>query len=162
MTRLWSSCAAVLGVVLMVQIQDHRGLQRDNGGSLSAIVVVDTIVGVFEGRTPCSKISNRFTGFPAQTCEKIKWELALFKSREDGEPTHYWYQGTRSEHRGRWTIVRHETHPDRTVYRLTSNEGDNRLDLLPVDGVLLLILDPEGKALVGDASWSYTLSRTDR
>lgn len=161
MIRICSSCAAAIGVALLVQLQGQPVNQQERPSSTSTASAPDTVVGVYEGRTPCSEVSNQFTGFPAETCEKIKWELTLFKSAVNGEPSHYWYRGTRSEHRGRWSVIAHETQLNRTVYRLTSG-ADRHLDLLAIDGTVLLILGADGKALGGDASWSYTLSRTDR
>ena len=61
------------------------------------------VAGVFEGRTPCGQVATDFTGYPAATCEKIKWEITLYRDRASGKPAGYQYRGTRTteEVRGR-------------------------------------------------------------
>lgn len=104
-----------------------------------------SVIGVYEGRTPCGAIAADFTGFPSQGCEKIKWRLTLRSDRT------YLYQGTRSQRAGTWTL-------DGTTYRLRYD--DKVLALRRIDDNILLILDRGLKPLVGDASWNYTLCRT--
>lgn len=119
------------------------------------------ILGVFEGRTPCGPVAIEFTGFPATSCEKIKWELTLYADPASGAPAGYLYRGTRSSRAGPWAVRHGAAHdPDAVVYRLRY-DPDRTLALLRVDENVLLILDPDLRVLVGDASWSYTLSRTD-
>ena len=124
-------------------------------------VTPPVVEGVFEGRTPCGPIANAFTGFPVERCEKIKWELTL---RADGADTGtYEYRGTRTSHRGTWRVQR-GTGPAKgwTVIRLGSDDQSRTLALLRIDQNVLHLLDPDLKVLVGDASWSYALNRTDR
>ena len=122
----------------------------------------DSVLGVFEGRTPCSPLAAEFTGFPLQNCEKIKWELALHHEPRSGRPTSYEFKGTRSSRRGTWSTARGiPANADAVVYRLQYDSGKT-LSLLRVDANILLILDGELRPMVGDASWSYTLSRTDK
>src|SRR5688572_3122146 len=66
----------------------------------------DSVLGVFEGRTPCSALAAEFTGFPLQNCEKIKWELALHHDARSGRPTTYEFKGTRATRRGTWSTAR--------------------------------------------------------
>ena len=120
-------------------------------------------VAVFEGRTPCGQIAVEFTGFPSSGCEKIKWELTLFRDRATGRPSSFLYEGTRTTKRGTWTIHRGLAgDPNATVYRLTPIPPGQALSLLSVNEKVLLLLDGEQRVLVGDASWSYVLNRTDR
>ena len=122
----------------------------------------DSVLGVFEGRTPCSALAGEFTGFPLGNCEKIKWELALHHEASSGRPTTYEFKGTRSSRRGTWSIARGAPSDARAVvYRLQYDPGKT-LALLRVDANILLILDHDLRPMVGDASWSYTLSRTDK
>ena len=122
----------------------------------------DSVLGVFEGRTPCSALAAEFTGFPLPNCEKIKWELALHHDPRSGRPTTFEYRGTRATRRGTWSIVQGAPSDRRAViYRLRYDPGKT-LALLRVDANILLILDHDLTPLVGDASWSYTLSRTDK
>lgn len=121
------------------------------------------VLGVFEGRTPCGAVAIEFTGFPAQNCEKIKWRLILNQEPTSGRPTTYRYDGTRTRREGTWDIVRGTaTDPDAVVYRLKYDDSAGSVEFLKVDDNILLLLDRNRKLLVGDASWSYTLSRTDR
>jgi hypothetical protein len=118
-------------------------------------------VGVFEGRTPCGPIANAFTGFPAANCEKIKWEITLFRDRATGAAKSYVYRGTRTARHGRWSVRRGAAHdPNAVVYQLHYG-SDRVLSLLSIDDKVLLLLDPSLRVLVGDASWSYTLNRGD-
>jgi len=117
------------------------------------------VAGVFEGRTPCGQVATEFTGFPAANCEKIKWEITLFRDRASGEPAGYQYRGTRTSRSGAWSIRRGAAHdPNATIYQL-HYEDDRRLSLLPVGKDVLLLLDDDLHVLAGDASWSYTLNR---
>lgn len=118
------------------------------------------VAGVFEGRTPCGQVATDFTGYPAATCEKIKWEITLYRDRASGEPASYQYRGTRTSRSGSWSIRRGAAHDSNaTIYQL-HYEDDRRLSLLPVGKDVLLLLDDGLHVLVGDASWSYTLNRT--
>jgi hypothetical protein len=122
----------------------------------------DSLVGVFEGRTPCGRIATEFTGFPAQNCEKIKWRLTLYRDPATGNPTTYAFNGTRATRQGHWRIE-HGAGAERNwvVYHLDYGRPPTVLSLLKVDDNVLLLLDGDLKVLVGDASWSYTLNRTD-
>lgn len=121
------------------------------------------VVGVFEGRTPCGPIAAEFTGFPAQNCEKIKWQLTLYRDASTKRPTAFLYEGTRTTRRGTWTIQRGTaSDPSAQVYRLKPDLSGKVLSLLSVDENVLLLLDTELRVLIGDASWSYVLNRTDR
>jgi hypothetical protein len=123
------------------------------------ITPADSLLGVFEGRTPCGRIATEFTGFPSANCEKIKWRLTLYRDPATGNPTSYRYEGTRTTRLGRWRMV---SERGRIVYHLTPSGPGAPLTLLSVDDRVLLLLDSTGQVLVGDASWSYALNRVDR
>lgn len=131
----------------------HRS---SNEGSVPA---VDSIFGVFEGRTPCGDIANEFTQFPAQGCEKIKWELTLYRNPATRQPTTYLYQGTRSTRQGAWKIEQDSGPERRVLYHLQYGSPARVLSVLSVEGNVLLLLDRNLRVLVGDASWSYALNR---
>lgn len=132
--------------------------------AIAAVPATDSVaVSVFEGRTPCAAIATRFTGFPAQNCEKIKWQLTLFRDRQTQQPSAFLYEGTRTSRRGTWVIQRGTpTDADAEVYRLTTTPSGETLSLLNVSDQVLLLLDERLRVVVGDASWSYALNRTDR
>ena len=119
----------------------------------------DTIIGIFEGRTPCGDIANEFTGFPSQNCEKIKWRLTLLRSATTGQPTSYLYEGTRTSRRGVLRSERRSTAAwNGAVYHLAFPPG-RTLSFLSVDDRVLVLLDGDLRAFPGDASWSYVLNR---
>ncbi|HSA57801.1 MAG TPA: hypothetical protein VLE53_18950 [Gemmatimonadaceae bacterium] len=119
-----------------------------------------TALAVFVGTTPCGPIANEFTGFPAQTCEKIKWQLTLFRDAQTGRPNTFLYEGTRTSRRGTWSVQRGTPfHPEAQVYRLMPTPSGPALSLLSVDDSVLLLLDEELRVLVGDAGGSYALNR---
>jgi hypothetical protein len=123
------------------------------------ITPADSLLAVFEGRTPCGRIATEFTGFPSANCEKVKWRLTLYRDAATGNPTSYRYEGTRTTRLGRWRMV---SELGRIVYHLTPTGPGAALSLLSVDDRVLLLLDSTGRVLVGDASWSYALNRVDR
>jgi hypothetical protein len=127
----------------------------------AAVQSRSAVLGVFEGRTPCGRIAVEFTGFPGDGCEKIKWRLTLYQDSVTGRPTTFRYQGTRTTREGTWVLARGTpSDPGATVVRLTPAAPHPAIAFRKVDDVLLL-LDDTGKAVVGDASWSYTLNRVD-
>jgi hypothetical protein len=153
-----SSIAAILGICLSIALGGREDA-RVYGRSIPADSVV---IGVFEGRTPCGEPAVAFTGFPAANCEKIKWELTLYAAGSSRRPAGYVYRGTRSTKEGTWSIGRGTAaDPTAVVYTLHYDAG-RTLHLLRADENVLLLLGPDLTLLVGDASWSYTLSRTDR
>jgi hypothetical protein len=130
-------------------------------GQSSAAAADSTRVGVFEGRTPCAPLATQFTGFPAEGCEKIKWEITLYRDAATGEPRSYRYRGTRTSHNGTWSVTRGSaSNASATVYELQYDSGV--LLLLAADENVLLLMDSNRNLMVGDASWSYTFNRTDR
>ena len=120
----------------------------------------DSVLGIFEGRTPCGSVALRFTGFPAQNCEKIKWKLTLYLNPTSGVPERYEFKGTRATRHGAVTVI-HGTPASRdaVVYTLEL-EPSQVVHFQSLEDRLLLLLDDDLHPVVGDASWSYTLNRT--
>lgn len=127
-----------------------------------------TTLGVFEGRTPCADLVYDFTGFSRDpACAKIKWQLTLHRNLETGEPSTYEFKGVQpttdkiGEITGTWKALRSpQIHGDAIVYQLSPDESDVFLFFLRIDENHLFLLDHELNFMVGDALWSYTLSRT--
>ena len=122
-----------------------------------------TILGVFEGRLPCHEIVFEATRVaPFDGCAKIKSRLTLYQDQATGAPTSYLYMGTSSFREGTWSIV-HGTaiDPDVAVYQLHLEGSQEPMSFLKADENHLFLLDENGKLLVGNALFSYTLSRTD-
>lgn len=123
---------------------------------------IDSVLGVFEGRTPCGAIASGFTGFGGPNCEKIKWRLTLYRDSATGNPTTFLFEGTRTTRQGRWRIDRSSGAALGRVFRLYYGRPERVLSLLSVEDNVLLLLGNDLKALVGDASWSYVLNRVNR
>jgi hypothetical protein len=116
-----------------------------------------TPYGVFEGRIPCNG-----------ACERIKVRLTLFRNPADNAPTDYMleriYVGRGNDRlmsRGRWQVLDVPI-PDRygVAYRLDEEAPADFSTYLPVGSDILLLLNPDMRPRVGDASHSFTLSRT--
>ena len=154
--------AGVLGTagVILILALLHSGRAREATATPASS---DSLMGVFEGRTPCGQIAVEFTGFPSQNCEKIKWQLTLYRDSSSGRPTTFLYEGTRTTRRGTWTTRRGSaSDPNAWIYQLAPVPSGKPLFLLSVEDDVLLLLDPQLSVVVGDASWSYALNRTDR
>lgn len=122
-----------------------------------------SVLGVFEGRLPCHEIVSEFTKIaPYPGCAKIKWRLTLYQDQTTGTPSTYLYHGTRTIREGTWTMVRGtRSDPDAVVYRLQLDNSQQPVSFLKADENHLYLLDRALNFLVGDALFSYTLSRTD-
>jgi hypothetical protein len=71
--------------------------------------------------------------------------------------------GTKTETTGRWrTTVGRRTDPRATVYQLEATDPRRSLSLVKIDENLLHPLTYDGRLMVGNDSWSYTLNRTPK
>jgi hypothetical protein len=122
-----------------------------------------TVLGVFDGRLPCHPIVLEITRTaPYPGCMKVKSRLTLYQGATTGEPTSYLYMGVSTFREGAWTIVRGTTFdPGATVYQLHLHASDQTMSFLRVDENHLFLMDGAGNLLVGNALFSYTLSRAD-
>ena len=123
-----------------------------------------SVLGVFEGRTPCNEIVFEFTGIhPYAGCMKVKWQLTLYQEQNTGAPATYLFRGTSMIRTGTWTIL-HGTKndPSAIVYQMRPDDSQQFMSFLSVDDNHLFLLDGELNLLVGNALFSYTLSRTDK
>lgn len=112
---------------------------------------------VFEGRTPCN-VPGVALG---QTCYKIKWMIVFYANGKTGKEGRYKILGTpwRKEggRTGSWKAV--GGNGGGTIYQLNNEEGGGSLYLLKADERILLFTDAEGKLLVGNEDFSYSLHR---
>ena len=153
--------AGILGTaaVILIFALLHSARARE---ATATPATSDSLMGVFEGRTPCGQVAVAFTGFPSQNCEKIKWQLTLYRDSSSGRPTTFLYEGTRTTRRGPWTTRRGSaSDPNARVFQLAPVSTGEPLFLLSVEDDVLLLLDSQLSVMVGDASWSYVLNRTD-
>lgn len=120
-------------------------------------------LGIFEGRTPCHDIALEFMNVPAYPgCLKLKWRLSLYLDRKTGERGAYLLVGTRTINPGTWTIMRGTPQdPNAVIYRLTPDDSGQSVYFLKADDNHLFLLDQDMNPLVGNALFSYTLSRTE-
>jgi len=123
-----------------------------------------TVLGVFEGRTPCDEVVFEFTGIPPHAgCMKVKWQLTLYQEQNTGAPVTYLFRGTSMVRTGTWTILHGtKTDPDAVVYQLRADDSLQITSFLSVGDDHLFLLDGELNPLVGNALFSYTLSRVDK
>jgi hypothetical protein len=122
----------------------------------------ESVLGVFDGRTPCDELLLEFTK-SSPGCLKIKWRLTLYQDRDTGAPGTFLYMGTSYFTQGTWTILRGTRRdPDAIVYRFDPDHSQESLFLLRVDENHLFMLDQNLDFLVGNVYLSYTLSRTDQ
>jgi hypothetical protein len=122
-----------------------------------------SVLGVFEGRTPCHEIVFEFTIMaPYPGCLKIKWKLTLYRDQTTAASSTYLFQGTRTLREGTWSILRGtQSDPEAVVYQLQLDNDQPPVSFLKVDDNHLFMLDRNLNFLVGNALFSYTLSRTD-
>ena len=138
-----------------------------------------SILGVFEGTTPCHNIPRPLPQIPADVdCELMTWNLTLNQDSDSGAPTTFKLLsaygltqpntpgirggGTKVEMEGRWDITKGtQSDPGAVVYRLNPGDASRSVAFVKLDDYLLHVLDREKGLMVGNAAWSYTLNRTD-
>jgi hypothetical protein len=122
-----------------------------------------TLLGVFDGRTPCNVLAAYLNAPPSPECIKIKWRLTLFVdsiTRMNGRYELIGLTYKRENPRmGTWQIINgtHED-PQAIVYQLNEN-GRPPLLFQKCGNSVLFFLDKERKLLVGNKDFSYTLNR---
>ena len=118
--------------------------------------VAGTQTAVFEGRTPCQEIVRLLNAPRGGECTKMKWRVTL-------TPNSYKLESSMQRNpprTGTWRIRRGAPDFGTTVYDLDPQPNGAFLSFLKVDDNHLFFLDRQGGLLVGDAYYSYTLSRT--
>ena len=119
----------------------------------------------FVGRSPCREIANEIGASVPDQCHKLKWDITLFQDEATGAPTTYRIDATlyrQSPRVGKWKLMSGTTHhPNAIVYELEAASGHGSIRLLKADDNILFFIGPDGRLLVGNASFSYTLNRAD-
>lgn len=129
---------------------------RPDAGPLSArTALTDSIV--FVGRTPCG-IPGLATKGP--NCYKLKWKLMLYADGRTALSGQYKVEGTAwRQQGGRMGTWEQTKSPNgNTVFRLNDENGNPFLFLLQPDENILFFTDAQGRLLVGDEDFSYTLN----
>jgi hypothetical protein len=72
----------------------------------------------------------------------------------------YSQPGTKAESEGKWLIIHGtKTNPEAIVYRLNPDKPDISLSFLKLSDNLLHIVDQDGRLMIGNEFWSYSLNR---
>ena len=112
----------------------------------------------FEGRTPCGIPGLMPAGTP---CYKLKWYLVFYADEKSEVSGTFRVLGTRWRDRlngnGRWQII--DRVKGQTIYRLSDQHGREMIYLSRLAENILAFTDSQGRLLVGDADFSYTLNR---
>ena len=115
---------------------------------------------VFEGRTPCRKLSSLLGLNKSEACNKMKWYIILYTDPVTRKASYFLMGGMKYRKetmtRGTWDIV---TSNGRIIYRLKCDKWIRSLNLLKADNNILLFIDGNGQPLVGNGDFSYTLNR---
>lgn len=140
---------------------------------------------IFTGTTPCSNVIRPIhkitpeADCPSEECKcvMVEWKLILFQNPVSSQPTRYQLSGvnrfivkesnmysqpgTKSEREGKWTIIRGtKSNPEAVVYRLNPDNPGISLDFIKLSDKLIHVLDQDGRLMIGNEFWSYTLTRT--
>ena len=120
-------------------------------------------VEVFTGRTPCSEFRKVLTETVGPDCQKMKWELSLYRDAKTLVPTTYKIRGTVYRERireGKWTIVAGpKNNPRAVIFQLDPDKTSGSISLFQADNNVLFFLNKEGNLMVGNRDFSYTLNR---
>jgi hypothetical protein len=142
---------------------------------------------VFVGTTPCSNIIRPLHKITPEDdcalkechCIMVEWTLTLYTDANTKEPAtfkltsinrfsvketnQYSQPGTSTESEGKWIVVRGtKTDPDAIVYQLNPDKPEIALKCVKLNNNLLHILDHDGRLMIGNEFWSYTLNRAPK
>lgn len=122
-----------------------------------------SVLAVYEGRSPCHEIVFEILKIaPYPNCLKIKMRLTLYQDQETGVPNSYMVMGTSTIRQGTWTILQGTpSDPEAVVYQLHLDGSQGPVSFLKADENHLFLLDRDLNLLVGNALFSYTLSRVE-
>jgi hypothetical protein len=127
--------------------------------------------------SPCDAVARHYLSIPQNLeCEMIKWRLLLYKDPRNQSPTqfelHYTYGMTKpgtegfmnggftKQMKGQWTLSESNSrHAGLRVYRLTPESAKDTISILKLDENVLHLLDLQGKLMIGNAGFSYTLNK---
>ncbi len=127
--------------------------------SLTATPIILKDSMAFQGRTPC-QVPGVIA--PDTECYKLKWYIVLYVDAEKNKPGKYKVLGTpwRKEGgiTGNWNIITGKN--GRIIYQLNDDQGKGFLYLLKLDEQILVFTDANGKLLVGNEDFSYTMNRS--
>lgn len=143
--------------------------------STNAQIRVD-LLGIFVASTPCSEGSSPVPGMSGDTCEFIKWKLALYYDSSTKTPLNYTLDcvygisqpgtngfkggGTKLKREGNWTITKGiNNDTNALVYQLDPDKPKESIAFWKMNEQLLHLLDNKKQLMIGNAAWSYTLNK---
>lgn len=133
--------------------------------------------GVYVASTPCSQGTRPLPGMLAKTdCELMQWTLTLHRqsSAPAGFTLHCVYgmsqQGTtgftgggeKMDMEGTWAIKLTRSAPHLPIVELVDRKTNKTISFLKLSDDLLHLLDSDQRLMIGNAAWSYTLSRISK
>lgn len=122
-----------------------------------------SLVGRFDGRTPCQEIAHLINHEVSQDCFKSKWSISLYQDPVTKIPTTYVIASTfhrKKAREGTWSIGKGTTaNPNAIVYQLDTDNPQETIYLMKADENILYFLDKDKNLLVGNQLSSYTLNR---
>jgi hypothetical protein len=123
-----------------------------------------SVLGIFEGRLPCHEVVYDILNItPFSGCLKLKSRLTLYVDQATGAPSSYMYLGTSTIREGTWTILQGtKGDPDAIIYQIHLTDSKEPVSFLKADDNHLFLLDRNLNLLVGNALFSYTLSRIEK
>jgi len=160
-------------------VDSHNGLLIGNGGYSYALNNIHPVESndfnfraeltktrnplVFEGRTPCQELSALLGLNKSDACNKMKWYMLFYTDPVTGKPSDFLMGGIghkkETMSKGTWKIVTGQD--GRIIYQVTSDKWSHPLNLLKGDDNILFFLDSNGRMLVGNEDFSYTLNRRE-
>jgi len=134
------------------------------------------VVGVFEGRTPCTEIARQLKLLTEDNFGLLKLGMTFYRDVVTFQPDTFTLnivgagdlvksQGSSYRQKvlkGKWTLSKGiKSHPHAEVYELAFDEPRTDLYLLKGDDNVLFILDENKEFRVGNEDLSYTLNRVE-
>ena len=131
--------------------------------SYSKVAEGASVLGVYDGRCPCTEIAKQLKIKRADDCIKLKWRLSLFKDPVTQLATTYKLEGTLfrdAAAAGTVTMLKgNAAFPDADIYQLNNVLNKATLLLMKGDDNVLFFLDEEKNFYVGNSNFSFTLNR---
>ena len=155
------------------------GIVQTPTGTPPPTLIGATLHGLFEGITPCSSLTRPLPQIPADSeCELMIWKVMLYQDTATGTPTSYLLEstygvsqantmgpaggGTPISMEGTWSIAMGtKADPDAEVLQLYSEDSQVAVSFVKLSDDILHVLNRDQSLMLGNASWSYTLNRTD-
>lgn len=120
-----------------------------------------SLLGHFDGRTPCQELARLLQEPTIPECIKMKWRLSLYQSESGSTAGTFRLEGFkfRGDHvlNGTWQLTTGTAaDPQASVYQLDIPKRPT-LFLLKAGPEVLLFLDEKKNILVGNRNFSYAL-----